>query len=264
MQSIKGARLTTCVVATLLEQWRCLKLEHFGGPALIYSLAFLSFAAFFMVVSIATWGVVGWGIVLLQYIGASFVLLGLAYGAVGPDLLLKRATGCRSGLSWVMFAPYFLLYDVKFWMFRLMSREPAFAQVAPNLFFGRWLSVSEAAAIEWVSVLDLAAELAEVDPLRQLPGYRSLPVLDATAPTEVQLSSAVVWLVEAVKIGPVYVHCTYGLGRSACVVIAYLLSTGSVETVAGGVKLLESLRPGVCLNSAQRRQLRGFERLAMK
>jgi protein-tyrosine phosphatase len=109
-----------------------------------------------------------------------------------------------------------------------------------------------------VSVLDLAGEF----PAARVPSrYRSLPVLDATAPSEEELRSATAWVAEAVAAGPVYVLCALGHGRSACVVIAYLLSVGSVGTVAEGVRLLRSLRPGVRLHPPQRRLLRRFEPL---
>jgi protein-tyrosine phosphatase len=94
---------------------------------------------------------------------------------------------------------------------------------------------------------------------RSLTGYKSLPVLDATAPTEEQLRSMVGWLTVTMDFGPIYIHCALGHGRSACVVIAYMLSIGKVGTVAEGVRLLQSLRRGVRLNSAQRQRLRLFE-----
>jgi protein-tyrosine phosphatase len=59
----------------------------------------------------------------------------------------------------------------------------------------------------------------------------------------------------------VYVHCALGHGRSACVVIAYLLSVGSVRTFFAGTGVLRSLRPGVRLDPEQRRLLRRFEPL---
>jgi protein-tyrosine phosphatase len=86
-----------------------------------------------------------------------------------------------------------------------------------------------------------------------------LPVLDGTAPSEEELRSAAAWVAAAVAEGPVYVHCALGHGRSACVVIAYLLSVGAVGCVAEGVQRLRSLRPGVRLQPPQLRLLRRFE-----
>ena len=219
-------------------------------------MTFLVLAAAFVVVAVAAWDSVGWVAVLPLYAALSFALLAAAYAGAGPRLLLKRATGRRSVLGWVLFAPYFLLNAVTFGLYRLLSREPAYVRVAPNLFFGRRLSAREAEAAGWASVLDLAAEF----PAAWAPtSYRSLPVLDAAAPTEEELRAAVAWVAEAVAAGPVYVHCALGHGRSACVIIAYLLSVGAVGSVAEGVRLLRSLRPGVRLHPPQRRLLRRFE-----
>jgi hypothetical protein len=207
--------------------------------------------------AMATWDDLGWAVALPLYAALSFGLLAAAYAGVGPRLLLKRATGRRAGVGWVLFAPYFLLNAATFGLYRRLSREPASVQVAPNLFFGRRLTPREAEAAGWASVLDLAGEFPAS---RAVERYRSLPVLDATAPTEDELRSAAAWLAEAVGSGPVYVHCALGHGRSACVVIAYLLSVGAVGTVAEGERRLRSLRPGVRLHPPQRRLLRQFEK----
>ncbi len=200
-----------------------------------------------------------WVAVLPLYAAVSFGLLAAAYAGAGPGLLFKRADGRRSALGWLLFAPYFLLNAATFGLYRLLSREPASVRVAPNLDFGRRLSAREYPAGGWASVLDLAGEFPAAWPERASPGYRSLPILDATAPSEAELRSAVTWVAERVAVGPVYVHCALGHGRSACVVVAYLLSVGAVGTAAEGVRLLRSLRPGVRLHPSQLRLLRRFE-----
>ncbi len=227
--------------------------------SLKYSLTFLVLALACVATALATWGSVGGLGVVFLYPAVSSSLLAVAYAGAGPGLLLKRASGRRSVLAWALFGPYFLLNALTLGLYRLASREPACVQVAPNLFFGRRLASREGAAVGWVGVLDLAAEFAESRRLREVAGYKSLPVLDATAPTEPQLRAAVAWVTEGVASGPVYVHCALGHGRSACVVVAYLLSVGVVATVAEGVRLLRSLRPGARLNAPQRQRLRLFE-----
>jgi protein-tyrosine phosphatase len=227
--------------------------------SLKYSLVFLLLAAGCVVSALARGDIVGWFGIAMLYTAASFLLLAVAYAGAAPKLLGKRASGRQSMWSWVLFAPYFLLNALLFQMHRLLSGEPAFVQVAPNVFFGRRLLAHECAAIHWVAVLDLASEFPESVPLRKLTGYQSLPILDATAPTEEQLRWAVAWMAEKGAAGPVYVHCALGHGRSACVVIAYLLATGTVRSVAEGVRQLRGLRPGVRLQPCQRERLRAFE-----
>lgn len=201
---------------------------------------------------------VGWFRIALIYVAFSFLLLSIAYAGAGPSLLLKKASGRRSMWAWILFCPYFFLNALTFGVYRLVSREPAYVQVAPNLYFGRWLCAGDCKALPFVGVLDLAAEFAESPPLRKLQGYKSLPVLDATAPTDNQLRCAMAWIDASLASGPVYVHCALGHGRSATVIISYLLSTGIVLTIEDGERLLQSLRAGVRLNRAQRQRLATF------
>jgi hypothetical protein len=100
-------------------------------------------AAACVVVELAASDTVGWAVALPAYAALSFVLLAVAYAGVGPRLLLKRANGRRSPIGWLLFAPYFLLNAATFGLYRLLSGEPAYVQVAPNLFFGRRLSARE-------------------------------------------------------------------------------------------------------------------------
>lgn len=229
------------------------------SPAMKYGVTFLMLAFGCFVLAVLTWDVVGWLIVLILYAACSFLLLAVAYFASCPGLLMKRVSGCRSIGTWVIFGPYFLLNAVTYGMCKLVSREPPYAQVLPNLFFGRRLSASECTAVPWTGVLDLAAEFAESRPLRELASYKSLPVLDGTCPTDQQLRFALSWIGAMSSSGPVYIHCALGHGRSACVVIAYLLSVGEVNTVESGEQRLQSLRPGVRLSTTQYRTLLQFK-----
>jgi hypothetical protein len=173
-------------------------------------------------------------------------------------MLLKRTDGRRRLVGWVLFAPYFLLNAVTFGLHRLLSREAPYVEVTRDLYFGRRLSTAELTAAGWPSVLDLAGEFSASRPARELPRYRSLPVLDATAPTEAELHSAVAWIAAGFESGPVYVHCALGHGRSACIIVAYLLGRGTIATVTEGDRRLKSLRPGVQLHRAQLEVLERF------
>jgi predicted protein tyrosine phosphatase len=189
----------------------------------------------------------------------SFLLAAVAYFGAGPRLLFKRATGRRHPAAWLIHWPYFALATLAYRLAVLFSRESAHVEVAPNVFLGRRLTAREARRAEgWAAVLDLAAELPEPRPLRELANYRSLPILDATAPSREQLRDAVEWVKQHAASGPVYVHCALGHGRSATVVAAYLLAVGLAADAKAAVKHLRELRPGVRLNCAQRRVLDRF------
>ena len=220
-----------------------------------YAVVFVVLASLCVGLPISAVDVVDWFSLLFAYPALSFLLLAVAYAGVGPGLFAKQPTGRLTFQCWLLFAPYFLLNGVIFRLHCLLNREPVYAEVVPNLFFGRRLTEREsreAVRLGWLAVLDLAPEFAEAPSLRKLPGYRSLPVLDASAPNEQQLRDVTVWLTAAVKNGPVYVHCALGHGRTGCVVVAYLLSAGIVKTVAEGVQMLQAKRAGVRLNRTQR------------
>jgi Dual specificity phosphatase, catalytic domain len=227
-----------------------------------YSLTFLLLAAAFAMLAANTWDVVGLGTLVFLYPACSCFLMALAYGGLGPDVFLKRANGRLHPLSWLILGPYLGSTALAFFLYRRGSKEAAYAQAVPNLFFGRRLTDREARRTQllgWIGTLDLTAEFTEIGPLRELPHYRVMPVLDAMAPTRAQLLAAVSWLQETIQLGPVYVHCALGHGRTATVVLAFLLSSRQIATVNEGLALLRSLRPGVGLNEQQSRVLRSFE-----
>ncbi|MEZ6142260.1 MAG: dual specificity protein phosphatase family protein [Zavarzinella sp.] len=213
----------------------------------------LILAAASVLVSVTTWDVIGWWAILPFYFASSFIFLSGTYACSSPKLLGKRVNGGRTVLGFLLFAPYFLLNTVAFGLYRRLSNEQAFVQVLPNLYFGRWLSSEEYQ--DWTLVVDLACEFTAPVSVRSRSGYRSLPVLDATPPTFEELQLVVNWIAQSVVDGKVYVHCALGHGRSACVVIAYLLNIGVVTSVKEGVLHLTALRPGVRLHPSQRQIL---------
>jgi hypothetical protein len=75
-----------------------------------------------------------------------------------------------------------------------MDRRPAYALAAPNVYFGRRLTrteAREARSLGLIGVLDLACEFAETPEFRELRRYCSLPTLDATALSSDQLRKAI-------------------------------------------------------------------------
>ena len=182
----------------------------------------------------------------------------LAYAGLLPRNLGKTPLGGRRLWARLAFAPYFAANAASFWLYRRFARGPASAEVAPNLFLGRRLTAREFAGGGWHGVLDLAAEFDATLPARGAARYRSLPVLDGTAPTPAQLAEALAFLAEVTPHGPVYVHCALGHGRSACVAAGYLLARGDVVTVREAVQKLRRPRPGVRLSRGQAGVLRGL------
>jgi hypothetical protein len=229
--------------------------------SLRHCLIFWTLALAAMMVALLVWGSVPLASILFLYTAVSFFLLGVAYAGAGPRLLGKCRDGRLHPLSRILFGPYLLLSAFSFWLYRVGSREPAYVEVLPGLFFGRRLTAAEVRQERppaWRGVLDLACEFAEVPGLRSVEDYYSLPVLDATAPSLAQLRRAVRWLVDRLPLGPVYVHCALGHGRSGTIILAYLLFSGETADVREGLKRLRALRPEVKLHRQQAHVLRAF------
>ena len=197
--------------------------------------------------------------------GVSFGWVAVAYALRRPGLLGKRPDGRRRGWAWPLLGPYWLLNDLGLLLFRLGERDPPVAEVAPNLWFGRRLTGREALGPgmpPWRAVIDLAAELPEARPLRSLVRYTSIPMLDAAAPTPRDLNAAISFILMRLSGGPVYVHCALGHGRSAMIVVAFLVASRRVATVDEGIALVTARRPGVRLSAGQLAMLADVARLS--
>jgi hypothetical protein len=226
-----------------------------------YGLVFTVLAALAAFAAVLAAGSLWWLRIASAAAALSFLLVALAYFGAGPQLLFKRISGRRHPAAWLVHWPYFVLTAFSYQLSRALTREAALVEVAPNVFLGRRLMRREARRADlpaWVAVLDLAAEMPEPCPLRELANYRSLPVLDATAMSLEQLRDAVEWVKLHAATGPVYVHCALGHGRSATVVAAYLLAVGLAADAETAVKQLRELRPGVRLHRSQRKLLDRF------
>lgn len=227
-----------------------------------YGYTFLLLSGLFGLSAAQIWDASHWLSLAVGYASLSFAVLAAAYAGLGTWIFFKSKSSKLTIGSWPGLAPYLLMNACVFRIYRDTCREPAFVEVAPNLFFGRRLTSDEArnrTVAGWKNILDLAVEFSEVPGFRSLPGYRSLPVLDGTAPTQEQLQDAVAWIAKRILDGPVYVHCALGHGRSACLVLAYFLSTGIVDSASVGLARLQRLRPGVRLNRVQMAAASQFE-----
>lgn len=199
-----------------------------------------------------------WGCVLYALVSVMFLGLSAVYFANRPAWLGKRPDGRIAAWAWVIWWPYLAVNLAVMWMLSRLSTQLPIAEVVPNLFFGRRLSASERKMFSGDHILDLTAEFAEPRGLRTRAGYSSLPILDATAPRVDQLRSAMEWLDTAISSGPTFVHCAQGHGRTACVILAYLVSRGCVASIADGLQLLRQYRPNVQINRDQHRRLEEF------
>jgi hypothetical protein len=185
---------------------------------------------------------------LLGIGGLGLLLVSWAYFRRWPGLLGKRRGGQVMFSSYVVFWPYHLLNWATFAFFRWISREPPFHEVSPGLFVGGRLLPADAARFRErgiSSVLDLTAEFSESRFLRTVPAYLCIPLLDRSVPTPEELRLGVEFITQKLAVGPVYVHCALGHGRSAVFAAAYLLSQGLAEKPEAAVAQLRAVRPGI-------------------
>jgi diacylglycerol kinase (ATP) len=210
----------------------------------------------------ATLGPSLWLRLLLGWTGVAFLGIGLAYAGFGPKMLLKRADGTLSPLSHVIYAPYHLLSEVSYRLVRRGRAFQPFTEIAPGLLLGCRLRPADASVIrssEVSAVLDLTSEFSEPACFRRNGAYRCLPVLDTCAPTRGQLSEAVGWMAAQQEAGQtVYVHCALGRGRSALVVMAYLLQAGIAASPEEATAWVKSRRQDVRLSRDQAARLHEF------
>ncbi|WP_435021186.1 dual specificity protein phosphatase family protein [Tundrisphaera sp. TA3] len=198
---------------------------------------------------LAGWSALSFGVMAVVYLGGGVQILG------------KRPDGRRAAWAWPLLGPYFALNGAGFALYRLSRRGDRPDPIAPGVWLGRRMTAAEARRAgmpPWASVLDLAAEFAEARPLREGVAYRSIPVLDGTAPASAELSEAVAWLMGRAGSGPILIHCALGHGRSATVAAAYLMAAGLAPDAASAMARIREARPGVAWNPAQARALAGF------
>lgn len=199
----------------------------------------------------------GWWplVIVAAWAGVSFLLLAVLYALNWSGPLGKRATGGRWFWAWPIFGPYFLLAEISYLMARKSGRVEPHSEVVPGLYLGRRLTTAEAeVAMRTLGirgVVDLACEFSEV-PVFRAAEYLSVPVLDAMPPREDQLSEAIAWIDRVRKVGPVYLHCALGHGRSATVAAAYLVKTGLANDVTDAIRKIKMGRAGIKLHPAQR------------
>jgi hypothetical protein len=201
--------------------------------------------------------------VVMFYLAACVLVLSLAYALNRPGIWGKDAAGRLHPLSVVLFAPLHLINQINYQFMRLGPQRVPVAEVVPGLFLGRRLARRESQLprrLRFTSVLDLTSEFQEPGFVSQGRNYLCIPVLDRTAPTHRQLREALDYLRNALPGGPVYVHCAFGLSRSATIVAAHLLATGAEPSLESALAKVASVRPGVFFTSDQRRRLQEIQR----
>lgn len=195
----------------------------------------------------------------LTWLGLDFLVISVAYAIKAPSVFGKRSDGTIPWWSYVVFFPYFALSAAVWNLSRVVSREPTTNVVSEELVVGRRLAGGEPSP-EFENCVDLTAEFQEPIHIRSAPGYVSFPVLDAGIPDPAALKR----LISGLKPGRTFVHCAQGHGRTGLVALAILLTSKAVDSIDEGMLRLETARPGISLNRAQRRFIADFLRFQLR
>jgi protein-tyrosine phosphatase len=194
----------------------------------------------------------GW-LLLILWLGADFLLLGIAHVRGVHRVFGKRQNGSIPLWSWLIFFPL-LIYIAAVWhLIRFFSREPALNTVTSDLLVGRRLLSGECEG-EFKNFVDLTAEFVEPSSIRKCPGYFCFPILDGAAPDTESLRRALSHL----KPGRTFIHCAQGRGRTGLFALAVLLNSGAARTVEDGLRMLQVARPGIRLSREQRKCIEQF------
>ena len=198
-------------------------------------------------------------LVLLFNLAMCLVGLAVAYLGEKPSVFLKEPTGELPFVSWMLFWPMHLYSNLVWRYWRHATREPVFCEVMPRLYLGRRLGYNERerlAPLGELAVVDLTAEFAEPQFIREENYYLCLPTLDLTAPSYHDTRAALEFIHGHRAKRPVYVHCALGHGRAAFIVLLYAVQQGHFASLEEGYARLKSLRYGVHLTRAQLREAR--------
>jgi hypothetical protein len=199
-----------------------------------------------------------WGILLL-WPTIALGIVAIAYFGAGPIVFHKT----KGKLPWstrFVLAPCLLGQYLSLLYYR--SRCRSWDEVTPRIWIGGKLgsrSANKALCAGAAAVLDLSAEFSEAKPFRKI-NYRNIPVLDLTAPTQVQLAEMGEFIGNHSRNGAVYIHCKIGYSRSAAAVAAYLIMSGKANTAKEAFAIIRGVRPSVVIRPEVISALSEFDR----
>ncbi|OAM26470.1 MULTISPECIES: phosphatase PAP2/dual specificity phosphatase family protein [Eikenella] len=173
------------------------------------------------------------------WVGVSLSLVAFAYLTGNAAVFQKQADGRLSAAATVLLLPY--LAGVRLNMAYWLRGKAKTARVRDDVAIGSVLGISD----DLPAVLDVCAEYPRP---RYRGAYRALPLLDMVAPSENDLMKAAS-LLETLRRqhGKVLVCCALGYGRSAAVILTWLLVYGGCRDLAQAAAELKQVRPQTVL-----------------
>ena len=175
----------------------------------------------------------------MLWVGVSLSVVAFAYLTGNAAVFQKQADGRLSAAATVLLLPY--LAGVRLNMAYWLRGKAKTARVRDGVWIGSVSGISD----DLSAVLDVCAEYPRP---RYRGAYRVLPLLDMVAPSENDLVQAAS-LLEALRRqhGKVLTCCALGYGRSAAVVLTWLLVYGGCRDLAQATAELKQARPQTVL-----------------
>ena len=175
------------------------------------------------------------------WLSVAVLLVALAYG-FGDAVLLGKVEHKRTLGAGLLLLPHTLLSyaNIAFWLYK----QPLSAPVTDRIHIGSILAIRH-----FQAAVDVCAELPAYPRPRY---YDAVAMLDMVAPTAEQLNHAA----DAVQRQfmqhqqPILVCCALGYGRSAAVILTWLVRYGGAADLASAVNQLKAARPNMVLPSA--------------
>ena len=175
----------------------------------------------------------------MLWVSVSLSVVAFAYLTGNAAVFQKQADGRLSAAATVLLLPY--LVGVRLNMVYWLRGKAKTARVRDDVLIGSVSGISD----DLPAVLDVCAEYPHP---RYRGVYRVLPLLDMVAPSENDLVQAAS-LLEALRRqhGKVLTCCALGYGRSAAVVLTWLLVYGGCRDLAQATAELKQARPQMVL-----------------
>jgi len=175
----------------------------------------------------------------MLWVSVSLSVVAFAYLTGDAAVFQKQADGRLSAATTMLLLPY--LAGVRLNMAYWLRSKEKIVKVRDDVWIGSISGISD----DLPAVLDVCAEHPRP---RYRGAYRVLPLLDMVAPSENDLMRAAS-LLEALRRqhGKVLTCCVLGYGRSAAVVLTWLLVYGGCRDLAQATAELKQVRPQMVL-----------------
>ena len=175
----------------------------------------------------------------MLWVSVSLSVVAFAYLTGNAAMFQKQADGRLSAAATVLLLPYLagVRLNIVYWL----CGKAKTTRVRDDVLIGSVSGISD----DLPAVLDVCAEYPRP---RYRGAYRVLPLLDMVAPSENDLVQAAS-LLEALRRqhGKVLTCCALGYGRSAAVVLTWLLVYGGCRDLAQATAELKQARPQMVL-----------------